>query len=146
MPPKRPGGEGEPNNIDFALEQIKIDTEKARIMPTPEQLKDLAQKVKNLSLGRGYAKASQWEKYSADLSVLLDMLPKHASAEVRARYAEIQGRKYYQKPLWDEFYEYLLDFFHAQAAKEYPVPEEKEFWEACFGKYLEMSIKYKDIM
>ena len=146
MSAKQPGGEGEPNNIDFVLEQIKIDTEKARIMPTSEQFQDLAQKVRDLSLGRGYAKASAWEKYSADLSVLLEMLPKLASEEINARYKEIQTRKYYQKAVWDEFYEYVLDYFHDQAAKNYPTPEEKEFWEACFGKYLEMSLKYKDIM
>jgi len=146
MPPKRPGGEGGPDNIDFALEQIKIDTEKARVMPTPEQFRDLAKKVGALALGRGYAKATPWEKYSADLNVLLQMLPAAASAEITARYREILARKYYQKPVWDEFYDYVLAYFHDQAGKAYDTPEEAEFWKACFGKYLEMSIKYKDIM
>lgn len=146
MPPKRPGGEGGPDNIDFALEQIKIDTEKARVMPTPEQFKDLAKKVGALALGRGGAKVTPWERYSADLSVLLQMLPSPASMEINARYRELLARKYYQKPIWDKFYEYALDYFHDQAAKTYIVPEEREFWKACFGKYLEISIKYKDIM
>ncbi len=146
MSAKRPGGEGEPDNIDFVLEQIKIDTEKARIMPTPEQFQDLAQKVRDLSLGRGFAKASAWEKYSADLSVILEMLPKPASVEINAKYKEIQARKYYQRAIWDEFFEYVLLYFHDQAAKNYPTPEEKGFWEACFGKYLEMALKYKEIM
>ncbi len=88
MSPKRPGGEGEPDNIDFALEQIKIDTEKARIMPTREQFRDLAQKVRALALGRGYAKATPWEKYSADLSVILQMLPRPAAREINARTAK----------------------------------------------------------
>ncbi|MCL5775130.1 MAG: hypothetical protein M1333_02865, partial [Patescibacteria group bacterium] len=130
MSPKRPGGEGETDNIDFALEQIKIDTEKARIMPTREQFRDLAQKVRALTLGRGYAKATPWEKYSADLSVILQMLPRPAARGVNARYREILSRKYYQKPVWDEFYEYVLNYFHDQAAKAYGMAEEKEFWKA----------------
>ncbi len=38
-----------------------------------------------------------------------------------------------------------MNYFHDQAAKTYGMAEEKEFWEACFVKYLEMSIKYKEL-
>jgi len=146
MSARKPGPEGEPNRIDFALNQIEIDTLKAGIAPTPEQYRALTDKVLSLDLGRGYAKASQWEKYSADVEVLLVLLPKKDSKEVLAKYYGLKAQKYYRKQIWDEYYNFVLGYFHNQAAKHYPASEEKAFWEACFGKYLEITFKYKDLM
>lgn len=136
----------EPNNIEFGLKQIEIDTAKARAMPTPEQYGALTEKVAAMEVGKAFPKATPWENYSADLERLLDLLPKKDSEAPSRQYYAVKAKKYYNKPLWDEFYDFMLDFFHNQAEKEYPSKQEKEFWEVCFRKYLEMSIEYKDLI
>lgn len=149
MSPKRPGGErGEsdnPDNIDFVLEQIKLDTRRAELMPTPAQFKYLTEKVKNLELAT-HIRDSAWKTYCGDLERLLSFLPTQGGVRPRQLYTAIKQERFYNHRLWQKFYDDMLDFFHDQAAKDYPALEEKEFWEACFGKYLEMCIKYKDIM